>query len=401
MKFIHTADWHLGHTLYQHSRIEEFSAFFDALRSTIAAERPDVLLVAGDIFDTSTPTVEAQEFYYSTVVSLHQVHPAMKIIIIAGNHDSASRLEAPNRLWEALNVIVVGHLERMESGFSYEKHIITIEREGHAIAYVATLPHTYVGNLPRVIDGDDNYQTRVLQLFRMLREEIEQRRAGMKLPVLAVAHLSAVFHPERVATGGIGGKEVIDLAPLSKMFDYVALGHIHAPGSLEEGGNAFYAGAPIPISFDEAYPHGVVVGEFSSDGSLALRRVDYPTLIPVCRVPKEPAPVEIALQALADFPAGRRAYVQAQIFQTGPAVPDLKDRIRQSLQGKQAIFCDIKYTYPDIQVEGRSLQVRDVDELRAIDPLTMAKSYYEGQIGVPMTDEQLTLFNQVMEEVRQ
>lgn len=261
MKFIHTADWHLGHTLYQHSRMEEFVAFFDALRSTIAAEEPDVLLVAGDIFDTSMPTVEAQEFYYSTVVSLHRVRPAMKIIIIAGNHDSASRLEAPNRLWEALNVVVVGHLERREGAFPYEKHIILIESKGQPVAYVAALPHTYAGNLPHAADGDDNYQARVVQLFQMLREEIDRRRGGMNIPVLAVAHLSAVFHPERMAMEGVGGKEVIDLMPLSAMFDYVALGHIHRPGSLEAGGNAFYAGAPIPISFDESYPHGVVVGE--------------------------------------------------------------------------------------------------------------------------------------------
>lgn len=401
MKFIHTADWHLGHTLYQHPRTEEFAAFFDALRSTIADEKPDALLVAGDIFDTSMPTVEAQEFYYSTVVSLHEVRPAMKIIIIAGNHDSASRLEAPNRLWEALNVTVVGHFERREQDFPYEKHILPIENEVGTMAYVAALPHTYVGNLPHAAEGEDSYQTRVLQLFRTLREEIDRRCAGVKIPVLAIAHLSAVFHPERVAMEGIGGKEVIDLASLSALFDYVALGHIHQPGHCREGVNALYAGAPIPITFDETYPHGVVVGEFVSDGVLTLRRIDYPTLIPLCRIPAEPAPAEVALQALADFPADCRAYVQAQIFQTGPAVPDLKERIRQSLQDKQAIFCDIKYTYPDTQDEGRCLQVRNVAELRAIDPLTLAKSYYEERTGTSMTDEQLALFNQVVDEIRQ
>lgn len=401
MKFIHTADWHLGHTLYQHSRTEEFSAFFDALRSTIAAEVPDVLLVAGDIFDTSMPTVEAQEFYYSTVVSLHQVRPEMKIVIIAGNHDSASRLEAPNRLWEALNVVVVGHLERREEGFPYEKHLITIENAGQPVAYVAALPHTYVGNLPHTTEGEDDYQARVLQWFKTLREEIDRRCVGVKIPVLAVAHLSAVSHPDRVALEGIGGKDVIDLEPLSTMFDYVALGHIHHPGRCEDGGNALYPGAPIPISFDETYPHGVVVGKLASDGILTLRRVDYPTLIPVCRVPSEPASPETVLQALSDFPADRRAYVQAQIFQSGPAMPDLKERVRQSLQGKRALFCDIKYTYPDTNQENRRMQIRNVSELRAIDPLTMAKNYYEEQTGVPMTDGQLALFNQVVEEIRQ
>lgn len=136
------------------------------------------------------------------------------------------------------------------------------------------------------------------------------------------------------------------------------------------------------------------------DGELGLRRIDYPTLIPVCRVPAEPAPPETVLRALSDFPADRRAYVQAQVFQAGPAVPDLKDRVRQSLEGKQALFCDIKYTYPDTHLESRRMQVRNVAELRAIDPLSMARSYYEEKTGVPMTDEQVALFNQVVEEIR-
>jgi hypothetical protein len=85
----------------------------------------------------------------------------------------------------------------------------------------------------------------------------------------------------------------------------------------------------------------------------------------------------------------------------GQPQPELKERIRRALEGKQARFCDIKYTYPERTTEGTALQVRDMTELRAIDPITMARIYYKEKTDVEMTDAQVALLQQIIEEVKQ
>jgi exonuclease SbcD len=422
MKFLHTADWHLGQNFFQHNRDEEFRHFFDCLRRTVRTERPDALLVAGDIFDTALPGVEAQQLYYDAVVSLHEACPTMQILIIAGNHDSASRLEAPNRLWQALNVTVVGTLARQGGVVDYARHIFPIRREGQEVGYVVALPHTYVGNLPRVeppsgslFDDEgctDDYAARVFQLLKRLRHVVVEMRSAAEqrqgrsaveghLPILLMAHLTAVGSQGGEAwQHGVGGKEALPVAPLAQLFDYVALGHIHHPAPLSGAENVRYAGAPIPISFEETYPHGVLIGEIA-DGALRLRREEYPTLIPVRRVPEQPMKADEALPLLADFPADEVAYVQANILQDGPPQPDLRERIRLAFEGKQARFCDVKFTYPERpEAEVPALQVRDMSELRAVDPLKLAQIYYEEKTGTPMSDAQVALMNQIIAEVQ-
>ncbi|MEB2332384.1 MAG: exonuclease subunit SbcD, partial [Nitrosomonas sp.] len=109
MKILHTSDWHIGKTLYGRKRYDEFEAFFSWLVETIEQEQVDVLLIAGDIFDTSTPGNRSQQLYYRF---LHRVAASTcrHVVIIAGNHDSPSFLSAPRELLRALDVHVTGSL---------------------------------------------------------------------------------------------------------------------------------------------------------------------------------------------------------------------------------------------------------------------------------------------------
>ena len=93
MKIIHTSDWHIGQTLYQYSREEEHEFFFEQLKSIIINEKPDALVVSGDIFHSATPTVISQRLYYHTLVELSRLYEDLQIIVVAGNHDSPSRLD--------------------------------------------------------------------------------------------------------------------------------------------------------------------------------------------------------------------------------------------------------------------------------------------------------------------
>ena len=107
MRILHTSDWHIGRTLYGRKRYEEFEAFLTWLAETIQENAIDALLVAGDVFDTSAPSNRAQELYYRFLCRV-ATSSCRHVIVVAGNHDSPSFLNAPKELLKALNVHVVG-----------------------------------------------------------------------------------------------------------------------------------------------------------------------------------------------------------------------------------------------------------------------------------------------------
>ena len=116
MKILHTADWHLGQTFYEYDRREEHLHFLEWLKQQIRQHEIDVLLIAGDVFDSPNPSAESQRMYYRFLREVTSENPSVQIIIIAGNHDSAARLEAPNPLLENMNVTVRGVVRRNAEG---------------------------------------------------------------------------------------------------------------------------------------------------------------------------------------------------------------------------------------------------------------------------------------------
>ena len=100
MKILATGDWHLGNCFHGFDRMEEHAHYLDWLLDCVQREEADVLLIAGDVFDSSNPSAAAQELYYSFLNRLNERFPALQTVIIAGNHDSAARLEAPREMLE-------------------------------------------------------------------------------------------------------------------------------------------------------------------------------------------------------------------------------------------------------------------------------------------------------------
>ncbi|MCR5220085.1 MAG: exonuclease subunit SbcD, partial [bacterium] len=109
MRILHTSDWHIGRTLYGNKRYEEFAVFFDWLAKTIDERGIEALLVAGDIFDTGTPSNRAQELYYRFLMQV-AASRCRHIVLVAGNHDSPSFLDAPQALLKAIRIHVVGSM---------------------------------------------------------------------------------------------------------------------------------------------------------------------------------------------------------------------------------------------------------------------------------------------------
>ena len=116
LKLIHTADWHLGQTFFGYDREAEHDAFLGFLTNLLVERQTDVLLIAGDVFDVTNPSAGAQRRFYRFLKEANRRNPGLQIVIIAGNHDSAIRLEAPNPLLEELNTSIVGIVGRTDSG---------------------------------------------------------------------------------------------------------------------------------------------------------------------------------------------------------------------------------------------------------------------------------------------
>ncbi len=116
LKILHTADWHLGQTFYGYERHTEHTLFLDWLCHELSARQADVLLIAGDVFDSPNPSAASQQMFYRFLRRATEENPSLQVVVIAGNHDSAARLEAPDPLFKDMHVEVRGLVRRTSDG---------------------------------------------------------------------------------------------------------------------------------------------------------------------------------------------------------------------------------------------------------------------------------------------
>ena len=126
MKVIHTADWHLGQTFFGYERYREHQVFLDWLCYVIKERNIDLLLIAGDVFDSPNPSAEAQKMFYSFLTRITCENKDLQVIITAGNHDSAARLEAPNSLLGVFNTTVSGIVHYINGDIDYNRMIVPL-----------------------------------------------------------------------------------------------------------------------------------------------------------------------------------------------------------------------------------------------------------------------------------
>ena len=281
MKILHTSDWHIGRTLYDRKRYDEFEKFFTWLLNTLESENIDVLLIAGDIFDNGTPSNKAQELYYKFLCNVNKTK-CQHIVIIGGNHDSASFLNAPQSILKSLDVHVVGAIsDNLEDEIiildilktpntDLERITNNIPSSEISKLIICAVPYLRDKDIRTVsagesledkaqnlIQGIKKHYSAVAELALKKRNEIYKESMGKKpayIPIIGTGHL--------FAAGGIAGDGVRDLyvgslayvniEAFPKCFDYVALGHLHIAQSLGGTEHIRYSGSPIPMGFGEA-----------------------------------------------------------------------------------------------------------------------------------------------------
>lgn len=274
MKILHTADWHIGRSLYGRKRYDEFSAFLNWLAELIKKESVDALLVSGDIFDTSTPSNRAQELYYRFLCNV-SASGCRHVVIIAGNHDSPSFLNAPKELLRALNVHVVGSITEKP-----EDEVILLSGPSDVPeAVVCAVPYLRDRDI-RVVKAGESIEDKNANLIKGVQRHYadvcqaareEQKKHG-DIPIIGMGHL---FTAGGKTIDGDGVRELYvgSLAHVGKdifpdCIDYLALGHLHVPQIVGKTEHIRYAGSPIPMGYGEAKQEKSVVSiDFKTFGN--------------------------------------------------------------------------------------------------------------------------------------
>ena len=255
-RLLHTSDWHLGAQLSGLSREEDQRRFLDWLAQQLLDHHVDVLVVAGDIFDQSLPSADAQRLYYQF---LHRVaHSCVRqVVIVGGNHDSAARLEAPRDLLGAFQVHVVGGIAHTQDAL--DRCLLPIlGADGEIACVVAAVPYVHeyrLGVRPVFspdVDLPAQFRESFTSLYRILADESARRYPG--IPLVATGHLACVGGARDDAPaeihliGSIGG---LPASIFDDRMQYVALGHLHS-GFRVGASRAWYCGTPVALNVKEA-----------------------------------------------------------------------------------------------------------------------------------------------------
>ncbi len=283
MLIMHTADWHLGRALYGRQRYEEFGAFLDWLVDCIDSRQVRVLLVAGDVFDSSTPSHRAQALYYRFLCRLQDTG-CRHVVITGGNHDSPSFLDAPRDLLRFMNVHVVGRAADDPA----DEVLVLCDRQGQAELIVCAVPYLRDREI-RTLEAGESFADKQRKLVEGIRRhyaavcrQAEKIRSGLDriVPLVAMGHLFAAGG-KTVDGDGVRDLYVGSLAHVGtdvfpESIDYLALGHLHVPQAVAGREAMRYSGSPLPVGFGEAGQEKAVL-QVEFDG---LRPAVTPVAVP-------------------------------------------------------------------------------------------------------------------------
>lgn len=311
MKLIHTADWHLGAKLCDRDRLPEQARFLEWFAGLLREERPDLLVVAGDVFDTHQPSPTAQKLYYDLLAAIVRDRLCRCVAILGGNHDSAQLLAVPERLLSPLGIRIVAR--RAESPADEAIAVPSADGgPGLALAAVPFLSKADLANSAPSEEGEGAAPERPDRAARLRAGfaahyravAAAARAAAPGAPLVVAGHgvlegcLARDIRPGRLRpVGGVDAYPAETLPPA----DYVAFGHLHLPQSV--GGNPCvrYSGAPLPMSFFETgTPKSVVRAEFGAPGEPP-------------RIEELPVPAFRRLAALKGAPEELRAAVEGLV----------------------------------------------------------------------------------------
>ncbi len=409
MRLFHTSDWHLGQNLHGQERDFEHGCFLDWLLRQLAQEQPDVLLIAGDIFDTVNPPVKAQERLYDFIVSAHEQQPLLTIVMIAGNHDSGSRIELPAPLMRRLRAHALGRVLWLDDGqLDAERLLIPLpDASGAIAAWCLALPFLRPAEVTGAHLGD-NYLRGIGQVHEWLIEAANaKRQPGQALIAISHAHMaggSVSEDSERSLI--IGNAEALPASLFGPSISYVALGHLHKPQKVNGEERIRYCGSPIPLSFSEiGYQHQILDVRLDGETLVSVEPRLIPRAVNLQRM--GPAPLNEILGQITELPdidlladVQRQPWLEVRVRLDEPQ-PDLRQQIETALQGKAVRLVRIAAEYAGSGSRDGSDDNSQLIELDQLTPHELFSRAWQDTYGSAVDEQTLKDFAQLLQDVQQ
>ncbi|MDQ4141255.1 MAG: exonuclease SbcCD subunit D C-terminal domain-containing protein [Bacteroidota bacterium] len=369
MKILHTSDWHLGKRLEQCERTDEHQHFLDWLLTYIRDENVEVLLIAGDVFDTGSPSNTALKQYYDFLWALRTTD-CREVVIIGGNHDSVATLNAPQTLLKYFQVHVIGGVPA-----EFTEQIIPIKNNaGSTELVVCAVPFLRDKDVRLSVPGETHEEREsrlkegICAHYRQLVSHIAPYKQ-QQIPVIAMGHLFAAggstSDSEKEIHVGNLGQICGDQFPTE--FDYIALGHLHRPQVVNKMSHIRYCGSPIPLSFSEVEDTKLVLLLDFVDGKLTtLTEVEVPCCRKLIRLKGDLDTVKHRITQIVNDNSVYPAWVEVQV-ETESYIPDLDyqfAQITQDLPHLERIFSRQIRLKPPVALHENSFdQILNLQEL--------------------------------------
>lgn len=411
IRFLHTADWHIGQLFHEYDRAHEHQQFLNWLLETLSTEQIDALLISGDVFDLSNPSASSIKMFYSFLNQAVKKNPDLQIIVTAGNHDSASRLESPKPLLESSNIHIVGLVEKDEHGVvDYSKITIPLkDNKDNTKVWCIAAPFLRMGDYPSIPDCTNPYAEGVTSFYKMAYDyAASQKEPGQA--IIAMGHL----HAQQVEVGDIdkterlimGGVECISATAFNSNIRYVALGHIHKAQRVGGKEHIRYCGSPLPMSFSETnYKHQVIVFDIAEDNIEGLKTIEIPVSVPLKRIPavhSSLAEVLSSVEQLAAFEGDIHTapYLEVLVLLDGPE-PGLRHKVETALSGKNLRLAKIDVRYNTSTTKPGENKVVAPEQLNELQPLEVLYEVYQSKYNNPLPEDLQKLFQQVTQEINE
>ncbi len=374
MKLIHLSDLHLGKRLREYSLMEDQEYILDQILGVVDSERPDGVIIAGDVYDKSSPSAEAVALFDRFLTKL--TIRGIPVFVISGNHDSAERIAYGRSIMSRSGV----HLSSVYNG-SVDPVIL---EDGSGPVNVYLLPFVRPASVRAAFPDEkiESYEDAVRIAIEHMGIDQQQRN------VLVTHQFVTGAERSESETVSVGGSDNVD-ASVFESFDYVALGHIHRPQNCGSP-KVRYCGTPLKYSFSEARDKkSVTVAELGPKGRLAVRTVP---LIPLRdMVDIRGTYDEITLRSFYESTSWRSDYVRITLTDE-EEIPNVGDKLRTIYTNWMQILYDNRRTRSDNAVTG-------AEEGAERSPLQLFADFYELQNNGPMSEEQTSFMTGLIEEI--
>ncbi|MDH5911816.1 exonuclease subunit SbcD [Vibrio splendidus] len=405
MKILHTSDWHLGQNFYNKSRKNEHELFLQWLLEQVTEHDIDAIIVAGDIFDTSTPPSYAREMYNKFVVDSNKI--GCQLVLLGGNHDSVSVLKETQQLLKYMGADVIPNTNE-----DHATQVVELKgKNGDVEALVCAIPFIRPRDVLTSQAGVTGVERQkqlgdaIKQHYQSVYDAAVEKRAEFEnsehMPIIATGHLTAmgVQQSDSVRDIYVGNLDgfAADGFPDA---DYIALGHIHRPQVVAKREYIRYCGSPIPLSFDELKSQKqVCVVEFV-EGERTISQLPVPTFQPLAEIKGDLSEIESQLNQYVGLDSEQSVWLSIEV-QAQDYLSDLQERMRALTEGLNVEVLQLRRAR---ERRNQALEQESAETLSELSPMDVfskriALEEFETDSEKARLERMTVKFKQVMVEV--